>query len=379
MRKLIAHSVCDRQGTFHGLKAAVEATLKRGAQSLFILGCARNDISAAQWNNYLETLDTTVFGGLFPRIIYGTDCLEQGIVVCGFSEALPVTAIALNQAPPSQWRHTLESDTPWLKQCKSLFVLIDSQSSLVDPFIELLYDQVGASLPIAGGGAGDIDASAQPCILTNQGLLSDCALLIGLPTPLALGVTHGWRHLAGPFLVTESRGNTLYSLNYEPAAKLYKTIIEQHTGHHFCDQDIMTLAKAYPFGIERLDNEILIRDPVAEDKGALTCMGTIPEHAMIHIMQGDRDSLLAAADRAVLAVKGEAPEAPVSQSFLFDCISRALFLGDDFPQEIDHVHRALASRHPLVGALTLGEIASSPWGPVQFLNKSIVVSALREH
>ena len=379
MKKLIAHPVCDRQGTFQGLKAAIETTLKQGARSLFILACARNDITTTQWNGYLKTLDVTVFGGLFPRIVHDADCLDRGLIVCGFNEALPVTTIALDQGTPSQWRHLLGSDCSWLSQSKSVMAFIDSQSNAIDPFIELLYDHVGTSLPVVGGGAGALEPEQKPCLITNQGLVGGSVILIGLPQKLALGVTHGWRHLAGPFLVTESRGNTLRSLNYEPAAKLYKTIIEQQTGHHFCEQDIITLAKAYPFGIERLDNEILVRDPIAEDEGGLTCMGIIPEHAMIHILQGDRDTLLAATDRAVLAVKGEEADNPVAQPFIFDCISRAQFLGDAFQQEIDHVHRALASRHPLVGALTLGEIASSPWGPVQFLNKSIVVSALREH
>ncbi|EQD46615.1 hypothetical protein B1A_14553 [mine drainage metagenome] len=52
-----------------------------------------------------------------------------------------------------------------------------------------------------------------------------------------------------------------------------------------------------------------------------------------------------------------------------DCISRALFLEQDFRQELAVIH----SPAPMLGALTIGEIANSGQDYLEFYNKTAVV------
>ena len=62
-----------------------------------------------------------------------------------------------------------------------------------------------------------------------------------------------------------------------------------------------------------------------------------------------------------------------------DCISRSIYLGDDFEQELGRATaklRSAAPNAPLAGALTLGEIASIGDRYLEFLNKSFVVATL---
>ena len=59
--------------------------------------------------------------------------------------------------------------------------------------------------------------------------------------------------------------------------------------------------------------------------------------------------------------------------FLIDCISRALFLGDDFIDEIKAVSEA---NTPMIGALSLGEIANNGREYLEFYNKTCVVGML---
>ncbi len=378
MNKLIASTFCDREGTFQGLKVAIESAMEQGAKSLFILSCDANEIPVEQLNDYFQHLDIPVFGGLFPQIISGTDNLERGHIVCGLSQALPLGTISLANGSPARWRETLESQCPWLANSKSVITLIDGLSQHIDPFFELLYDHIGPDKPVVGGGAGSLTLKQKPCLITNQGILTDAALVIGLPLGADIGIAHGWHQMAGPFLVTKSEGNTIHTLNYEPAFKVYRESIESGSDKRFADAEFFTVAKSFPFGLENLDQEILIRDPITEENGSLVCVGSIPEHAMVYIMQGDEETLLNAAQEVTKSFSSDPASGIGASTLIFDCISRGLYLGDQFKKELENICSTLPKDALLIGALTLGEIASSPWGPIQFLNKTIVLSALQE-
>ena len=59
------------------------------------------------------------------------------------------------------------------------------------------------------------------------------------------------------------------------------------------------------------------------------------------------------------------------------CISRILFLEEDFQKELNKIVDTLRSKHPKIsvsGALTLGEISSFGNGYLEFYNKTVVVS-----
>jgi len=67
-----------------------------------------------------------------------------------------------------------------------------------------------------------------------------------------------------------------------------------------------------------------------------------------------------------------------ADALIFDCISRVLYLEDNFHRELNEVCTQLPIGSHLVGALTLGEIASSLHGGIQFLNKTAVINIFNE-
>jgi hypothetical protein len=70
------------------------------------------------------------------------------------------------------------------------------------------------------------------------------------------------------------------------------------------------------------------------------------------------------------------PQAGVLKTTLvIDCVSRALFLGDRFGEELEAVRE---EPHPQIGFLSLGEIGASGDDFMEFLNKTIVVASLAE-
>ena len=94
----------------------------------------------------------------------------------------------------------------------------------------------------------------------------------------------------------------------------------------------------------------------------------------MHILTGDIDSLISAAgEAATLGRENFSGNPSHLVTFFFDCISRVLFLGDRFGEEIERVY---SPESPLIGALTIGEIANSGRDYLEFYNKTSVLGVL---
>ncbi|WP_216601397.1 FIST C-terminal domain-containing protein [Vreelandella azerica] len=110
------------------------------------------------------------------------------------------------------------------------------------------------------------------------------------------------------------------------------------------------------------------------EQGELTCVGEVPEGCMVKLLNGNPNTLIAAAaharEQAMAQHKGSTPTS--ADWLLIDCISRVLFLGDDMTKELEAVGQGEA----VFGAFTLGEIANSGSDYLEFYNKTIVLGVL---
>ena len=98
---------------------------------------------------------------------------------------------------------------------------------------------------------------------------------------------------------------------------------------------------------------------------------------MVYVMEGESRGLVEAATQSAEQIARSMSPLLDGDVLLFDCVSRMLFLEEAYGTELEKVQESLPQGTSLVGALTLGEIASSQWGPIQFLNKTAVVSCCR--
>ena len=103
-------------------------------------------------------------------------------------------------------------------------------------------------------------------------------------------------------------------------------------------------------------------------------MGEVSEEAFVHILTGDTSSLVKAAGKALALGEDAFHEKKVNKTIMFmDCISRVLFLEDNFKSELNAVYD---EKIPLIGALTIGEIANSGKDYLEFYNKTSVVGVM---
>lgn len=318
------------------------------------------------------------FGGIFPGLIYGDKRLEEGGVLKKFKAAPPFMVRHLS----SRRLHGLDlariADDWSGKPTAMLFV--DGLTTHINHFLYTLNNQIGDRASFLGGGAGSLSLKQQPCVFSNEGFFQDAAVCCILENEVRLGVRHGWKKLEGPFVATKTDGNTILQLNWENAFELYRRTVAQDAGVEIRQDNFFDIAKSYPFGMFRENEEDIVRDPLAvNDSGHLVCVGEVPSNTVLNILKGEPAALISAAAQALADCRARPGPSGSAATMIVDCISRALFLEGSFREELLAVRSQLAITHPQqepFGILSLGEISSYGDGLLEFFNKTIVVGTL---
>ncbi|MGD8452194.1 MAG: FIST N-terminal domain-containing protein [Phycisphaerae bacterium] len=365
----------DRSGSVEGLRRLLgDVADQPDVQSILVLACDQNGFTPQAVDSILAGVPVPLFGGVFPEIIYEREKLARGSIVVGLTERADVQVIAgLSDADADY--ESLIDDARMTGDTKTMIVFVDGLARRIGALVDALFNVFGLQFNYVGGGAGSLSFQQRPCLFTNEGLVQDGALLATLDTPSGVGVCHGWTEIGGPYQVTESEHNVIQSLDWSPAFEVYRGIVEEHSGKSLTADNFFDIAKSYPFGIMKLGAEKIVRDPLmVQDGDALVCVGEVPQGSYVHILTGDVHSLVTAAGRALQLGEQCFQATPGRKATLFiDCISRALFLEEQFGRELEAVYQEGV---PLIGALTLGEIANSRGDYLEFYNKTSVVGVL---
>ena len=99
---------------------------------------------------------------------------------------------------------------------------------------------------------------------------------------------------------------------------------------------------------------------------------------MLYIMQATPTNLLAATDRCLNELIAKADTQHYRLGLLFSCIGRILFLAESAQQELAMLRQHLPIHMPLIGVLSVGEIADSGNICLEFLNKTLVLGIIKQ-
>lgn len=311
-------------------------------------------------------------GGVFPGVIIGDQTYEDGVYLLKLpAESEPVLI------QPEQTGALDQLDK--LRGVASGLLLVDGLSSQVETMLSAIYNDWGGQMQVFGGGCGSLDLVQRPCLFSREGIFQDAALLLPMSNPSGVGVCHGWSMEGYPLVATRTDGNTVVELNWRPAYEVYMDVISERNGGVKPEKAFFHIAKEYPFGIFREGSEVIVRDPIAHgDKGELICVGDVPENTILYVLEGSEQQLIDAANLA--AKNSQRPSLGALQEvFVFDCISRYLFLEDSFQQELMALAKAFdnhESKPAPVGVLSIGEVTSVDGNGLSFFNKTTVVGSI---
>ncbi len=351
------------------------------ASTVLVFAADENNWTAEALNPVLLQAKTSVLGGIFPQIIYAQQNYSKGVVFVALQSAVEWASLSGLSDITNNFDRQLE---PLAEHWEAMpvpaiqLVLVDGLSTCISAMIDALFMNFGLVNNVIGGGAGSLSFMQKPCLLTPKGMLMDATLLVRLPLASGVGVSHGWQAISQSFKVTSSEKNCVKQLDWKPAFAAYQQVVEAHSGQEFNADNFYDLAKFYPFGVNKLDAEMIVRDPLMlSTDQAMVCVGEVPEGSFVRILNGTEESLLAAAAEAckrAQAAHRQQTDHPVQLGCFINCISRVLFEGDHLKNEIAKV----SGDYPLFGALTLGEIANSGKDYLEFYNKTAVLGLLSE-
>lgn len=339
---------------------------------ILVLAAPEGDADVSALDSAVRGASTPVFGGFFPGILADGERYTEGAVVAALSVE-PTTTVVRGLSDPERDLRGQLSDNVATPGETTAFVFVDGHASRIGTLVERLFESYGAECRFLGGGAGSLIDEDTSCVVTSEGVLSDAAVLATLPVSTTLGVRHGWRDVDGPFRVNRADGATLSMLAEGSAFEIYRRVVEDDAETRLTRENFFEIAKSYPFGISRLHEEKIVRDPYKVDgDGSITCFGDVPEGEYLHVLTGDQESLVSAARGATRDAVTTGGEGPLT---VFDCISRSLYLDDEFDAELAAIG---GPEEPTLGALTIGEIANGEGGHLQFYNKTAVVARIED-
>ena len=342
---------------------------------LLVLLAERNAPDLNQLVEALRELDLPFFGGVFPGLIHGGERHEVGAVLQVLPLLGPPVLIAdLEQPMPRLVDPGVPLDAT---QRPTALVFVDGLSTHVASWLRTLYAQLGTTVTYLGGGAGSLSFEPRPCVFTQDGVAQSGGVVALSPLACNVGVRHGWTRMAGPLVATRTDRTRVHELNWRAAAEVYQEAI----GEEIPEGGFFAVSKGHPFGLRKEGQEDVIRDPLTmEADGSLVCAGEVPQNAVLNVMRGDPDSLIAAAGLAAQEALREARGAHRA-TLVIDCVSRTLFLEERLDEELKSLAVTLEGGSLLStpsGALTLGEIASRGDSLLEWFNKTVVVGVLHE-
>ncbi len=261
---------------------------------------------------------------------------------------------------------------------RALILLSDGLAGDQQELVRGVYEVVGASIPLVGGCAGDDLKMKRTFQFHDGAVLEDAIVAAGIASsgPIGIGVRHGWRKVGEEMLVTRSSGTRVLALDDLPALDVYLDRLDAPADVRTDPAAFTHFAMTHPLGLMRRSGEYVRFISGADlEERSLVCIAHVPENGIAWVMEGDRDSVLAATDAACHEALAALHARPPIGVLAFDCIARRGVLGEEgILDEINRISHQVQGA-PVGGFYTYGEFARTR-GISGFHNQTLVVLAL---
>jgi hypothetical protein len=235
-------------------------------------------------------------------------------------------------------------------------------------------------IPIFGGLAGDDLQIKNTYIFTrneysNNGMAAivfdnDKIEITGL-------ATSGWEALGTENTVTKATGNTIYTINNEPALDFFVRFFGDNEEMDVKGKQISTVSAQYPLQVMREDTDYaVLRSPIFGDENnrSLTLVGSIKEGDKFRFSISPGVEVIDKTVAEFQVFKHETPD--VDALLLFSCKGRHAALGPFIEDEIKGIYDHW--QKPMIGFLSYGEIGNMGNGICEFHNETCCLVTIKE-
>ena len=224
-----------------------------------------------------------------------------------------------------------------------------------------------------GGMAGDESKFEQNYVFSGEQILENGAIVLAFDEKhIEMNglATSGWVGLGKDLIITSSESNIVYSIDNQPALKVYKKYLNVQ------DSDLPAIGVEYPLLIKRDFDSYALRAVMGVDREreALIFAGTVPQDAIVTFSSSPGFEVI---DRTRERIKKFYKKHPKADMILlFSCMARHLALGPTISEEITYSSEKWGL--PLSGFFTFGEIGTNEGNGCDFFNQTYTLVILRE-
>jgi hypothetical protein len=240
--------------------------------------------------------------------------------------------------------------------------------------------RIPREIPLFGGLAGDDLSIANTYIFTRKNITHDgmAAIVFDNDKIEIKGVaTSGWQALGTSHTVTKAIGNTIYTINNEPALDFFIRFFGFLDNADMKGKQISTISAQYPLQVMRGDDDYsVLRSPIKGDDEARSLMlvGGIKEGGRFRFSISPGIEVI---DQTIAELKDFLHDTMDADALiLFSCKGRHAALGPFMDDEIAGIYDHW--KKPMIGFLTYGEIGNVRHGICEFHNETCSLLAIKE-
>ncbi len=246
---------------------------------------------------------------------------------------------------------------------------------------------LGDKVKLAGGAAADQLEFKETRVFSNHDAVSDGISLGLISSSVApvIAVKHGHIPVTESLTITKSQDSVIYEVNDRPAFDVWKEHVKNRAAAKGIDVDTLSSASEignfllqYEAGLQTGDN-YKIRIPLSTGTdGSINFACSMPQGSVIKITESNHDDQIESARTAAKMAVENMQGRKIAAAIIFDCVCRALILGDDFKSGVQAIRDVIGHEVPLIGFETYGEIAMEEGQFSGFHNTTTVVLLLPE-
>ncbi|MDH2436203.1 FIST N-terminal domain-containing protein [Pokkaliibacter sp. MBI-7] len=331
-------------------------------QTLLLLVPDHERTHVAELQALCRELGMDCVGAIFPMLVKDAAFIDSGCWLIPLPSGTRWQLTTFNTDQPVQIAAQLiDALQPALEHSSpippTLMLLFDGLIPCIASVLDHLFQHFADSVRYLGANAGSETFLPLPCLFDSSQFVRDAVLCLVLPQPLDYALRHDYCVPERVMTATSSRGNKVEQINWQNAFSAYQDIVRQQHGMQITRDNFYSLGVHFPFGISRLNGDVLIRIPVElTEDGALLCVGEVPENSLLMLLQAPQVPGDSAAQLITQldAPPGDGQGLPL---LLFYCAGRRLHFQEHATTELARLTDKAGPR-ALAGALSLGEIGS---------------------
>jgi methyl-accepting chemotaxis protein len=241
---------------------------------------------------------------------------------------------------------------------------------------------LGPNVKFSGGAAADDLKFKETHVFTDDEVSTNAVslALVASHIPVAIGVKHGHSPISPPLTITKAEANIVYEISGRPAFEVWKEYARQNAKGIGIDVDKMSEVEAIQTFFTRYEAGLLTGTEykirwlggTTTTKGPITFPCAMSEGMVVRVMESPKQGQIASAKKAAEIALEACRGVKLAGAIVFDCVCRAVILGEDFSKAVDEIKKVLRGI-PLIGFETYGEIAMEIGQLSGFHNTTTVV------